>query len=1510
MSAADEKPQFHDAPPADPAVAPPPVRLHLEDEVDSINEYTGFGENQEGEIRELARTITNISQGSGDPMARKASSADLLKYLSHMSEVPGVEPFDADQISDLLNPDSENFDAKFWVKNMRKLFDSNPDYYKPLKLGVAYRNLRAYGVAADSDYQPTVTNGLWKMATDYYHDVRKMDESRCFDILKTMDGYFRPGEVTVVLGRPGSGCSTLLKTIAANTYGFEIGQELTISYDGMTPSEIEKHHRGDVIYSAETDVHFPHLSVGHTLEFAARLRTPQNRGDVSREDHAKHMASVMMATYGLSHTRNTAVGSDFVRGVSGGERKRVSIAEVSLSGANIQCWDNATRGLDAATALEFIRALKTSAAILDATPLIAIYQCSQDAYDLFDNVIVLYEGYQIFFGKASEAKQFFLDMGYECPQRQTTADYLTSLTNPDERVVRPGFEGKVPRTAKEFSDYWRASPQYATLVGRIDQYIADNTDGSQKELYQQSHVARQSKHISPKSPYTVSFFMQTKYIVGRNFLRMKGDPSIVLFSVVGQGIMGLILSSVFYNLSQTTDSFYYRGAAMFFAVLFNAFASLLEIMSLFEARPIVEKHKKYALYRPSADALASIISELPVKAAMSVFFNFSFYFMVNFRRKPGRFFFYWLFCTLCTLCMSHMFRSLGAVSTSLAGAMTPATSILLAMVIFTGFVIPIPSMLGWCRWIQYINPVSYVFESLMVNEFHNREFECAQFVPSGGPYDSVAAVNRVCTTTGADPGSSTVNGTDYLRVSFEYSNSHKWRNMGIVIAYIVVFLFVYIGLTEWNKGAMQKGEIILFLKGSLKKVKKQREQQNAKSNDIENNIPNEKISYSDAMEKDGSGNSSDVDDKIETQKQIFHWKDLTYQVKIKSEQRVILNHVDGWVKPGQITALMGASGAGKTTLLNCLSERVTSGTVTDGTRMVNGHTLDSSFQRSIGYVQQQDIHLATSTVREALTFSAYLRQPSHVSKQEKDEYVDYVIDLLEMTNYSDALVGVAGEGLNVEQRKRLTIGVELVAKPKLLLFLDEPTSGLDSQTAWSICKLMRKLADHGQAILCTIHQPSAILLQEFDRLLFLQKGGKTVYFGDLGENCQGLIDYFEKHGAHPCPAEANPAEWMLEVVGAAPGSKAAQDYFEVWRNSEDYQEVQKELAYMENELSKLPKDEDPESKKKYASPIISQYLIVCRRTFQQYWRTPGYIYAKFFLVITSSLFNGFSFFKNNTSQQGLQNQMFSIFMSFIPLQTLIQQMMPYYVMQREIYEVREAPSRTFSWFAFIASQITAEIPFQTVLGTVAFFCWYYPTGMYSNAEPTDAVNERGALMWLFVSGFYVYSITLGQLVISFQEIADNAANLANLMFIMCLNFCGVLAGPDVLPGFWIFMYRCNPFTYLVQGMLSTGLANNKIVCAERELNVFEPAQGQTCGEYMQSYIEAAGGYLVDENATDKCHFCLMSSTNTFLTSVESLYSERWRNFGIFICFIAINMLGTVFFYWLARVPKSSKSKKH
>lgn len=141
--------------------------------------------------------------------------------------------------------------------------------------------------------------------------------------------------------------------------------------------------RGDVTYQAETDVHFPHLTVGQTLQYAALARTPHNRlPGVSRENYATHLRDVVMAVFGISHTVNTKVGDDFIRGVSGGERKRVSIAELALTQSCIQCWDNSTRGLDSATALEFVRTVRLSVDVAGTAAVVALYQASQQSYDV------------------------------------------------------------------------------------------------------------------------------------------------------------------------------------------------------------------------------------------------------------------------------------------------------------------------------------------------------------------------------------------------------------------------------------------------------------------------------------------------------------------------------------------------------------------------------------------------------------------------------------------------------------------------------------------------------------------------------------------------------------------------------------------------------------------------------------------------------------------------------------------------------------------------------------------------------------------------------------------------------------------------------------------------------------------------------------------------------------------------------------------------------------------------
>jgi ATP-binding cassette, subfamily G (WHITE), member 2, PDR len=357
----------------------------------------------------------------------------------------------------------------------------------------------------------------------------------------------------------------------------------------------------------------------------------------------------------------------------------------------------------------------------------------------------------------------------------------------------------------------------------------------------------------------------------------------------------------------------------------------------------------------------------------------------------------------------------------------------------------------------------------------------------------------------------------------------------------------------------------------------------------------------------------------------------------------------------------------------------------------------------------------------------------------------------------------------------LTIGVELAAKPQLLLFLDEPTSGLDSQTSWSILNLLEKLANNGQAILCTIHQPSAVLFQRFDRLLFLARGGKTVYFGPIGESSSTLTSYFERNGANPCPAEANPAEWILEVIGAAPGSHSEIDWPATWRSSAEYTEVLNELETMKKERSALASDAESSDKANYrefAAPLHLQYFEVQRRVWQQHWRTPTYIYAKISMCVFAALFIGFSFFRADNTQQGLQNQMFGIFMLMSIFGQLVQQLMPLFVGQRALYEVRERPSKAYSWKAFMLSNILVEVPWNLLCGTLLFFCWYYPIGLWRNAEPTDSVHERGALMWLLIVSFLFFTTTFAHMVIAAVESAETGGNIANVMFSLSLVFCG------------------------------------------------------------------------------------------------------------------------------------------
>ncbi|KFG85368.1 ABC-transporter [Metarhizium anisopliae] len=1453
---------------------------------------------------------TDSDTADPEPNRRDSLVQDLARRYTRNSSVAidsdarGI--FANDGPDSPLNPNGPKFNARTWAKTVAQAATESGSGFR--HAGFSFTNLNVYGFGQETDYQKDVGN-IWLVAGGFLRGLmsrigrrNSRGNAQRVDILRRLDGVVKPSEMLVVLGPPGAGCTTFLKSISGETNGIYIDESASFNYQGISAHEMHSQHKGEAIYTAEVDVHFPMLSVGDTLTFAARARQPHSiPSGVSRGQFSAHYRDVVMAMYGISHTANTRVGNEYIRGVSGGERKRVTIAEATLSSAPLQCWDNSTRGLDSANAIEFCKTLRLQSDVFGRTSAVSIYQAPQSAYDLFDKVLVLYQGRQIYFGPTGQAKAYFVRLGFACPDRQTTPDFLTSMTAPSERIVQPGHESRAPRTPDEFARCWLESPERRSLLAEINTFNqAHPLGGADADAFRQNKRQQQANGQRARSPFILSYAEQIKLCLWRGWRRLTGDPSLSIFALVANSITALIISSLFYDLQPTTASFFQRGALLFVAILANAFSSALEILTQYAQRPIVEKHNRYGFHHPSAEAFSSVIVDMPYKIMNSVFYNVILYFMTNLNRTPGAFFFFFFVSFLMVLAMSGIFRSIASLSRTLSQAMVPASVLILALVIFTGFVIPVDYMLGWCRWINYLDPVAYGFEALMINEFSGRQFKCNSFVPSAdvAGYEDIAGSNRACSAVGSVIGQDFVDGDAYINTLYKYSHGHKWRNVGILIAFILFNHVVYLLATEYISEKKSKGEVLVFRRGQLPPASPQK-------GDVEGR------NSSPARVTEKSGQSVPKDGgAIQASTSVFHWSNVCYDVKIKGEPRRILDHVDGWVKPGTLTALMGVSGAGKTTLLDCLADRISMGVIT-GEMLIDGKLRDSSFQRKTGYVQQQDLHLETTTVREALEFSALLRQPAATPRAEKLAYVDEVIKLLDMQPYADAIVGTLGEGLNVEQRKRLTIGVELAARPPLLLFVDEPTSGLDSQTSWAILDLLEKLSRAGQSILCTIHQPSAMLFQRFDRLLFLAKGGRTIYFGDIGDSSSAMISYFERNGAHPCPRGDNPAEWMLQVIGAAPGAATDIDWHETWRSSKEFQDVQSELQRLKTTAAAddaVSKRQSRALYREFASPFWSQLLVVSRRVFEQYWRTPSYIYSKFILGTSVSLFIGLVFLDAPLSIQGLQNQMFAIFNILSIFGQLVQQQMPHFVTQRSLYEVRERPSKTYSWKVFMLSQVLVEIPWNTLMSVVMFACVYYPVGFNNNASAADQTAERGALMWLLFWQFLVFTCTFAHACIAVMDTAEGGGNIANVLFMMCLLFCGVLATPDRMPGFWIFMYRVSPFTYWVSAVLSTGLANTRVTCNGNELVVFDAPAGQSCREYMAAYLDSRGGYLAGGGASGQCRYCPVADTNVFLAGISSDYGHRWRDFGIGMVYIVFNIAASLFLYWLVRVPKPKRDK--
>jgi ABC-type multidrug transport system permease subunit len=238
--------------------------------------------------------------------------------------------------------------------------------------------------------------------------------------------------------------------------------------------------------------------------------------------------------------------------------------------------------------------------------------------------------------------------------------------------------------------------------------------------------------------------------------------------------------------------------------------------------------------------------------------------------------------------------------------------------------------------------------------------------------------------------------------------------------------------------------------------------------------------------------------------------------------------------------------------------------------------------------------------------------------------------------------------------------------------------------------------------------------------------------------------------------------------------------------------------------------------------------------------------------------------------------------------------MPLFITQRSLYEVRERPSKTYSWKAFLIANIIVEIPYQIMMGILTYACYYYAVvGVQS--------SERQVLVLLLCIQFFIYASTFAHMVIAAMPDTESASAVVVLIFAMSLTFCGIMQSPTALPGFWIFMYRVSPFTYWTGAMASTQLHDRIVKCSAAEMSIFDPPSGQTCGEYLSPFLSMAGGQLSNPNATSDCSYCSVGVADQFLAGVGISWGDRWRNFGIMWAYIFFNIFLATMLYYTFRV---------
>ncbi|GMF13031.1 unnamed protein product [Phytophthora lilii] len=1092
-----------------------------------------------------------------------------------------------------------------------------------------------------------------------------------------------------------------------------------------------------------------------------------------------------------------------LRGVSGGERKRVTTGEMAFGKNYVMLMDEISTGLDSAATLDIVTTLRSLAKTFRKTVVISLLQPSPEVFELFNEVMLLNNGYVMYHGPREHALGYFEGLGFKCPPQRDAADFLMDLGTNKQRQYE---EGSVPRTAEQFATAFQQSNIYRhtqdALHTPVDQVL----------------VRDQFLHIAPLPEFHQNFWNGTWTLVKREMEITMRDTAAIKSRCLMAVLLGLLHGSTFYQFDDV-NSQVVMGIA-FVTINFVATSHMALIPTAMGMRDVLYKQRGANFFRVASYVIARFVSHIPVGLMESLVFGSFMYWMCGFVPTAGGYFLFELVLFLVSMVAAALFFFVACASPNLNIAFSVTQLLLLFFVTFSGYVVTKDTIPDYMIWVYWLSPQGWGVRALAVNQYNDPRFlTCV--------YENV----DYCARYGMQAG-------EYLLSVYGVPTQKHWLWFGLVFLaalYCSLMVMSCLVLEYWRYENPENTTL------------------NGENADISTDDNYSLVKTSKNASTDDTSTQPDVTITVPPKKNFapvtLAFKDLWYSVPdpVNPKEDVdLLKGISGFALPGTMTALMGSSGAGKTTLMDVIAGRKTGGKIR-GEVLLNGHAAtELAIRRSTGYCEQMDIHSDASTFREALTFSAFLRQDANIPDSQKIDSVNECLELLDLTPIADQIV----RGSSMEQMKRLTIGVELAAQPSVL-FLDEPTSGLDARSAKLIMDGVRKVADTGRTIVCTIHQPSAVVFQVFDSLLLLKRGGEMVFFGDLGSKSSELIKYFEAiDGVAKLPADYNPATWMLEVIGAGVGNANVDstDFVAHFKESEKHRLLQTNL---EREGVTRPSPSQPAITfgRKRAASSMTQAKFLIMRFFNMYWRTASYNLTRLIISVILGLVFGITYVgAEYSSYQGINSGMGMIFMaaSYITFITLSGVLAITY--QERVVFYRERAGQTYNAFWYFVAATTVEIPY-CFASTLIFLAIFYPMVGF-----TGVANFF--TFWFCLSLLVLMYAYVGQLLIYLLPSLDVASSFALLINTIVILFTGMNPPASSLPRGYVWLYHAIPNKYTFASLTAIVFEacdsdGNGPGCQQMTGTPPTLANGTTVEQYMeglfwikQSEIWSNCGYVV------------------------------------------------------------------